>query len=241
MIGTAWWFTVMLVSLKNTSDDGNLTNQQNEEVVPIGWWWEQAVLNEGKYVYMSISLIMYWITYLSVSVVELVAWVFYIFESYSFPRFYFSTVGYWGSLIAYFFGPLFAVVHVGVTLEGVLTNFPGTWVLFLMIVGLILWPVHGVLHIFFVPPFIAMIDAQPEPPCVCDLPEVAAVPKDATEAEKVAYVDAEKDRASLCVIQCPLLSTKRCPIYRSRGVLTADEYDVACAAIILVQEEKARE
>lgn len=135
-------------------------------------------------------MIFSWITYLVVSVVELVAWFFYIAEFYAFPRFYFSTIGYWGSLVGYLFGPLFAVVHMGVTLEGILTNFPGTWNLFLVVTGLILWVVHGLLHIFFVPPFLAMIDSQPETLCVCDLPEVASVPEDATEAEKVGYEDA---------------------------------------------------
>jgi len=193
--------------------------------------WEQAGVFEGKYIYLSLSLIFYWITYLVVSVVELVAWVFYLFQDYAFPRFYFSTVGYWGSLVAYLFGPIFAVVHIGVTLEGVLTNFPGTWTLFLLLVGIFLWITHGLLHIFFVPPFLAFIDAQPEMPCICDLPEVAPVPVDATEAEKVAYDEAQKDRAQLCIIQCPIVA-KRCPIYRSRGVLSAEEYDVACEAII---------
>lgn len=238
IIGTAWWFMIMLLPLKNQSNDANLTNMASQEVVPFGWWWEQLGVFEGKYVYLSISLLLSWITYLVVSVVELVAWVFYLFSEYAFPRFWFSTVGYWGSLTTLFFGPLFAVVHLAVTLEGVLDNFPGTWTLFLLVVGLILWPIHGILHVFFVPQFLAYIDAQPEKPCVCDLPMVAAVPDDATEAEKVAYVDAEKDRANLCVIQCPL-TERRCPIYRSRGVLSAEEYDVACAAIILVQGEKA--
>jgi len=203
--------------------------------------WERAVEKDGKYVYLSISLIIYWFTYLAVSVVELVAFVFYLLKEFEFPRFYFSTVGYWGSLIAYFFGPLFAVIHLLATLESNIDNFPGSWTLWLIVAGSCLWLIHGLLHIFFVPEFLKYIDAQPEKPCVCELPHVAPLSKNASELEKVAFEDAQKDRATLCLIQCPLIVEDKCPIFSSRNVLTAEEYDVACAEIIKVKNEQAEE
>jgi len=196
--------------------------------------WERAVEVDGKYVMLAVSLIIYFFTYLLVSVVELVAFVFYLFEEFAFPRFYFSTVGYWGSLVLYFFGPLFALIHFADKLEGKVTNFPGTWTLWLIVGGSCLWLIHGLLHIFFVPAFLVYIDAQPLKPCVCDLPDVAALSENATELEKVAFEDAQKDRAKLCLIQCPLIIDDKCPIFGSKSVLTEEEYDVACAEIIKV-------
>jgi len=122
--------------------------------------WERTTETNGKYVYLAISLIIYWFTYLIVSVVELVAFVFYLFKDFAFPRFYFSTVGYWGSMIAYIFGPLFALIHFSATLDGKVSNFPGHWTIWLIVAGGCLWLLHGLLHFFFVPSFLMYIDAQ---------------------------------------------------------------------------------
>lgn len=40
----------------------------------------------------------------------MIAWFMYKNEDYWFPRLYFSTVGYWGSIVAYLFPPFFAVL-----------------------------------------------------------------------------------------------------------------------------------
>lgn len=104
------------------------------------------------------------------SVVELIAWALYKQQEYWFPRMYFSTVGYWGSCVAYAFPPLFAIIQITGGNGGDVSFFPGTWAMFLLFVGLFGWLAHGLLHIFFVPGFLAYIDAQPPKACECDLP-----------------------------------------------------------------------
>jgi len=189
-------------------------------------------------VYLSVSIMFSFITYLLFSVVELIAWIFYLAGEYDFPKFYFSIIGYWGTLTTYWIGPLFAIIHLAVTLVGDAANFPGSWTLFLMIMGLILWIVHGLLHIFFVDAFVDYIEAQDAPPCVCDLPEVAEFSGKAGDDQKAAYEEAEKDRSRLCLIQCPML-LKDCPI--SRSGLTGDEYLAACKELRKLSEEMSEE
>lgn len=65
--------------------------------------------------------------YAAVSVTELVAWIMYMFDSMLFARFYFRTVGYWGSLIFYSMPALFAFVQAMVNSTII---FPGSWTLF---------------------------------------------------------------------------------------------------------------
>ena len=113
--------------------------------------------------------------------------------------------------------------------------------MWLLIGGTTLWIVHGLLHIFFVPAFLNFIDAQPVKECECDILPVRPITEDATDLEKLAYKEDTVARAKLCIIQCPLNLKERCPIYRSRGQLTAEEYDVACAEIELVKGNKAEE
>jgi len=141
-------------------------------------------------VYLSVSIMFSFITYLLFSVVELIAWIFYLAGEYDFPKFYFSIIGYWGTLTTYWIGPLFAIIHLAETLLGDPANFPGSWTLFLMITGLGLWIVHGLLHIFFVDAFVEYIESQPVKPCVCDLPEVRKFSGTKDDDSKMQFEDA---------------------------------------------------
>ena len=77
-IGVVWWILNMFVYVKNTASDANLTLINGSESVPIGWWWERAGETGGIYVYLAISLMMTFIFYFFVSVIELVAWIIYL-------------------------------------------------------------------------------------------------------------------------------------------------------------------
>jgi len=221
----------MLLYLKNKSADSNLRNIKNQDVFPINWMWERAFETSGKYILLAWSMILSFFAFLIVSVVEMVSWLFYLSGEYAFPRFWFSTIGYWGSIIGYFLGPLFAIIYFGANLSGNVSSFPGGWTLWLFIVGTTLWIVHGLLHIFFVPAFLAFIDAQPSPVCECDIAQVRPVSQDASDIAQLAFKEDTIARGKLCLIQCPLSVADKCPIYRSRGLLSAEEYDVACAEI----------
>lgn len=103
------------------------------------------------------------------SVVEVVAWFMFKMEDYAFPRFYFNTIGYYGSFLLVL-PPFFAVLQITAGQGGATDFFPGTWTLFLVIVGFLGWALHAALHVVFVPYFIAYIDNQPPKACECDLP-----------------------------------------------------------------------
>jgi len=64
--------------------------------------------------WVAASLFTGWLFYLLVSVTELVAWIVYEFGSLGFAEYYFSTVGYWGSIILYAFPWLLAAIHIGI-------------------------------------------------------------------------------------------------------------------------------
>lgn len=154
-------------------------------------------------------------------------------QDYWFPRLYFSTVGYWGSAIALAFPPLFAIIQITGGNSGDASFFPGTWATFLVIVGLIGWLTHGLLHIFFVPGFIRYIDAQPPKACVCDLPEIAPLAMNASDDDQVVRDAEVARREQLCKIQCP---DNRCQL--PRAGLSNEEYEAACKA---AEEAKSEE
>jgi len=63
--------------------------------------------------------------------------------------------------------------------------FPGSWAIFLIIVGGLMWLVHALLHIFYVPGFLAYIDVQPPKACECDLPVIAPLAMNASDDDQV--------------------------------------------------------
>ena len=98
-----------------------------------------------------------------VSVVELFAWGYYMVGDEEFARFYFSGMGYYGSVIAYAFPMVFSIVHLSVTLGGNNNGFPGAYTLYLMIGQILMWLVCGILHIVYVPEFeayVALVNRQ---------------------------------------------------------------------------------
>ena len=94
----------------------------------------------------------------------MISWLFYLTGSYTFAKLWFSTVGYWGSIIAYAFPWILAICQIAQTNKGTTDWFPGVWTLTLYVVGLILWIVHAFAHILLVPSFVDHInhDLNPE-------------------------------------------------------------------------------
>lgn len=100
----------MLVYLKNVDADANLATINGSQTVPIGWWWERIGEVNGTYVYLALSLMMTFFFYFAVSVIELIAWIIFLTGDMAFARLWFSTVGYWGTIIAYALPWIFAAV-----------------------------------------------------------------------------------------------------------------------------------
>merc|ERR1719163_1329924 len=137
----------------------------------------------------------------------LMTFVFYMIVSvggdYAFAKLWMGLIGYWGSLIAYVVPPVFAMLHAllaSPNLAGSATAAGFTHDLFLMIAGFTLWIAHGLLHILFVPRFIAHIDAQP---CVCSMEMPEELAEDADDEAKEAHAAAMEEHSKVCMEECP--------------------------------------
>ena len=92
---------------------GGLKTLAGKATIPIGWWWEQLGTSNAS---LALSLMTTWFFYLAVSVVEAGTWIVYMYRDkeekaiLEWAVFYFSTIGYWGSIVGYFFPFLFAVI-----------------------------------------------------------------------------------------------------------------------------------
>ena len=156
----------MFVYIRNDTLDLPLTNYNGDEVIPVAWWWERMwVANDTRditnYVFFALSLAFTFLVYLAVSVVELIAWIFYITDTdYSFARFYFSTIGYWGTLVGYGTPVLWIILHI--TLEQPKSYdivFPQAWSCYILAFSLLWWLGFGYLHMVYAPKMVAHIDA----------------------------------------------------------------------------------
>ena len=65
--------------------------------------------------------------------------------------FWASIPGYWGSLVLYAMPWIFTVLQITISLKGKITDSPGSYTLFLLIVYLSLWFLNSLLHIVYVP------------------------------------------------------------------------------------------
>jgi len=113
MLGTVWWLFNNFFYLKNKTSDANLRTLSGNDTIPIGWFWERMTEYGGVQGWVAASNFLGWTLYLFISVVELAAWICYEFGSLGFAEYYFSTIGYWGSI---FFLPLpwlAACIHLG--------------------------------------------------------------------------------------------------------------------------------
>jgi len=200
LVGTIWWLVLNFAYLKNVSSDDNLRTVAGKETVPVGWFWERLGEQNGVYGWLAASLFTGWWGYLFISVMELAAWIWYETGMLGFAEWYFSMIGYWGSLTWQAFPWLCAAVHMGV--YGV-DAFPGSWSILLLVVQAVLWIVIGLIHIIYIDEFMAYVGAQTPTNCVCDLPPVPELPVNAHEEAIAARKAAVEERESLCKVQCP--------------------------------------
>lgn len=217
----------MFVFVKNTNTDSLVSPSGTSLYVPLGWFWERVGEAEGTYVYLAVSLMMTFFLYLIVSVIEVAAWGDYMNANYAFARFYFSTIGYWGSTVFYALPVIFCIVQIA--LQGLLV-FPGSWTIFHMIISFAMWLFTGLVHIIYIDNFIAFIDASdPSSECVCTAPEVLDLAEDADLETRLAWEFAIEQRRITCNIQCPP-PEKDCSLTRMEGQSLVD-YLEACRVL----------
>lgn len=228
-MGTAWWLATFLLYFKNNGADSDLTALNGGTIFPIGWFWERISEANGIYNMFALALFFNFFFYGVVSAVEFVAYFFYLNGEPYFAAFWFSTIGYYGSLFGLPLPWIFAAVYLNDQLKGVTTIFPATWDIFLLIVDLIMWVVISAAHIYYVPKFLVHVAALPPLDCDCNLPKVEPVEVDASEELKAENARANTERDYLCLLQCPPRG-KACNLDKAAGQSDAD-YEAACAAL----------
>ena len=176
IVGTVWWVLVMFISLNNDAPDGLLTTIAGLQTLPVGWWWERIGEIKGRANTLAASLLLTWLLYLIISVVELISWIMYLAGNAGLARFYFSTVGYWGSLIGYAGPWIVAIIQLVLVPQNA---FPSVWATFHLIVSFVMWVGTGLVHIFFIDAFIAHVDALSGKECICTAPAVFELPPNA--------------------------------------------------------------
>ena len=226
IVVSAWWIVCMFIYVKNVSTDANITTLEGRNTVAIGWWWERIAEYDGTSRYLGLSLLFTFVLYAVVSVTEFVAWVMYMFGTTWFARWYFRNVGYWGSVIFYGLPPVFAFVQCIVQSTIV---FPGSWAIFQLVSGLVIWLTVALIHIYYIDDLILFIDAWEQPECVCEYPIVLDAPADQEEDTIAAWEIAKAERARTCAIQCPPLPND-CKLKRRAGD-TDREYTERCRAV----------
>jgi len=81
----------------------------------------------------------------------MVGWSLYMADMPTFFVFWASVFGYWGSLVLYAIPWIFAALEIAITLKGKVTDAPGSYVLFILIVYMSLWILNGIIHLIYVP------------------------------------------------------------------------------------------
>ena len=112
-VGTIWWIFVMFVQIKNVASDQQISLLAGGYTIPVIWWWERIGESNGVYNMLAASMMLTFFLYFGVSVMELIAFFVYLEgTNRAFARTYFSTIGYWGSIIGYALPWIFALVHI---------------------------------------------------------------------------------------------------------------------------------
>jgi len=151
MFGTLWWILGWFVYIKNRAYDDNLKSKAGAETSPVGFFWERITDTEGIYVYMSLSLFFGFWVYIIISVVELVAWIFYLGGSTTFFTWWVTFIGYYGSIVLLMLPWMMDALHIALTLKGKVTASPGAYVVFRFLGNMLLWISHSLIHVAYTP------------------------------------------------------------------------------------------
>lgn len=149
VLGTVWWLLSWFVFVKNTNGDTGLKNIARVEVLPLGFFWERFASTGDSYAYMALSMFSNFWVFAIVSLVEMIAWIVYLVDSPSFFGWYVNVIGYWGSIVLMLLPPIFSISHIGLTLEGSITQQPGSYCVFLSVIGVIMWLLSSFLHVLY--------------------------------------------------------------------------------------------
>jgi hypothetical protein len=146
---TVWWIVSWFVFIKNSPGDFLLRNVSGQQTMPLLFFWERIAQTNGEFIYLAGSLLFTFFTYMVVSVVELIAWIFYMIGEPGFFAWYASVVGLYGSIVLYNIPVMFAIMHIAITLKMTITATPGSYLIFLIAVGSVFWILNVFVHVYF--------------------------------------------------------------------------------------------
>ena len=98
-------------------------------------------------------------SYFLVSFVEVIGYIFYLLGLTEIAGLFICIIGFGGSVVLYIFPWLFAAIYIGVTMQGDVSIFPGSWCIFLIVLQIVLWLGISFLHFLYVPRFAAHLAA----------------------------------------------------------------------------------
>jgi len=147
--GTVWWLVSWFVFVKNAPEDSQLQSRTSQDVLPIGFFWDRFTEDGGNFVYLALSQLTTFAGFLIISVIEFIAWLFYLGGDGEFYSVWVNIVGYWGSITIYLLPAVFSVLQIGITLEGHVNASPGNYCVYLTVVGLAMWLLNSWLHILY--------------------------------------------------------------------------------------------
>lgn len=181
----------------------------------------------GTYVWHALSLMLTFLFYGLISFPELIAWALYMDGYYDFARWYFTTIGYWGTIFAYPLPAIFELIHL---VYYDIKTFPGTWAVYQIVFSVLVWVTTMLLHIYYIDPFVTFMDSRQRQECICSAPEILDIAPNADRETKLAWEFAIEQREKVCAIECPIkVIEEECGLERNPDISDL-EYEAACEA-----------
>ena len=161
-----------------------------------------------------------------VSLVELIAWIYWVLKDGALFGWWTSTIGWWGSVLGMPLPTLFAIFQIVFTtemggFEGNYLQEVGEFSLWLVIVSGFVWLFSGLVHVIYGPRLLAQINPEVNKDCMCD--KVTPLNPLSSPEEKAAY---EALQVAICYTKCPP-KKPFCPLKKGKDQ-TYDDYVAKC-------------
>jgi hypothetical protein len=149
----------MFIYVRNTHD---LKGSNGVATIPLFWWWEFIIHpNHG---FTAASYFSAFLVQALVSVIEFIAWFFYLAGSPDWFGWWSAGIGWWGSVFGMILPWLFAAMQLGFSsenggLDGNTETEFGYNAVFLLIMNLAMWINGSMMHMFMGPRLVCHIKA----------------------------------------------------------------------------------
>lgn len=158
-LGTFWWILSWFMYIKHETTF-NLT-VENKASFTLAWAFEN--LSSTQYGWAAASVfVTFWI-HLITSLVEFIAWIYWLYDDGGLLGWWASTIGWWGSVLIMPIPVLFAIFQVAfpVALGGFNGAFEqeiGEFSMWLIFVAGLVWLFSGLTHVIYSPRLLAQVN-----------------------------------------------------------------------------------